>query len=488
MPADVRPNFLIVMTDQQRADAVSLAPEGWTPHLAGFAADAVRLSETHCPSPHCCPSRATFFTGLYPPRHGIWNNVLNERAISTDLRPGVTLWSETLAAAGYALHFSGKWHVTAASTPKDHGWREHFVSSVGGREQHGPNWDSYEQLAREDSSSLPRAPGMIQRPGYGDRKLYETLPADTRMEHDENVLAGALDAMDEVGGADQPWMIYAGFFGPHDPYAVPSEWLDHVPAEAAALPPSHGDDLRDKPGIYRRLREQVWDQLSPAEAIDARRHYLANCAYVDHLFGRLLARLKATGQEKNTVVVFLSDHGDYAGEHGLFCKGIAGFRGAYHIPGLVRWPAGGVRGGRVCDALVSLADFGPTFLELAGVPAAAQIFTGRSLKPLLEGVPAPGWRDFLATQCDGVELAYSQRGVFTRDWKYLYNGFDRDELYDLRSDPHEMTNLAARPECREVTQAMCRRLWQFAHAEGDTLFNDYFTVALAPFGPAEAFR
>ncbi|MDQ5981216.1 MAG: hypothetical protein QG602_4194, partial [Verrucomicrobiota bacterium] len=127
-------------------------------------------------------------------------------------------------------------------------------------------------------------------------------------------------------------------------------------------------------------------------------------------------------------------------------------------------------------------------LELAGLPVPAADFTGRSLKSILRGVTPADWRDALVAQCNGVELAYTPRIVFTKEWKYIYNGFDRDELYDLVNDPHEMTNLAARPKHRDVVCAMCRRLWKFARAEGDELLSNYFTIGLAPFGPAEAFR
>jgi arylsulfatase A-like enzyme len=162
----------------------------------------------------------------------------------------------------------------------------------------------------------------------------------------------------------------------------------------------------------------------------------------------------------------------------------------------VRWPAGRLAAGTTCDAFVSLADFGPTFLELAGLAAPAAEFTGRSLVPLLHGRVPVDWRDHLVTQCNGVELYYTQRSVFTRDWKYVFNGFDHDELYDLRADPHELVNLAhpdrgstaANPEHRAVTRDLCHRLWQFAQAQQDDLLSNYFTVALAPFGPAEAFR
>jgi choline-sulfatase len=98
------------------------------------------------------------------------------------------------------------------------------------------------------------------------------------------------------------------------------------------------------------------------------------------------------------------------------------------------------------------------------------------------------WRDAIHTQCNGVELYYTQRSVMTRDWKYTYNGFDYDELYDLRSDPHEMRNLARDSAYADVVRQMCRRLWRFAYEHDDTAINPYITVGLAPFGPAEAFR
>jgi arylsulfatase A-like enzyme len=110
--------------------------------------------------------------------------------------------------------------------------------------------------------------------------------------------------------------------------------------------------------------------------------------------------------------------------------------------------------------------------------------------PFLRNQQPAGWRDAVHTQCNGVELYYTQRSVTTRDWKYVYNGFDHDELYDLRADPHEMRNLARHPDPahRAVIRQMCQRMWRFAHDHDDTAINPYITVGLAPFGPAEAFR
>ena len=120
------------------------------------------------------------------------------------------------------------------------------------------------------------------------------------------------------------------------------------------------------------MRETRFGQLSEREVRDGIRHFWAYCTYLDDLFGQLLAALDATGQRDNTLVLYTSDHGDYCGEHGLFAKGIPCFQGAYRVPAVIRWPAGIVNPGRRVDAFVSLADFGPTFLEVAGVAPAPQ--------------------------------------------------------------------------------------------------------------------
>ena len=140
------------------------------------------------------------------------------------------------------------------------------------------------------------------------------------------------------------------------------------------------------------------------------------------------------------------------------------------------------------DAFASLADIAPTLLDVAGVDG-GRPFAGASLLPLMQGRQPDNWRDAVFTQCNGVELYYSQRSVKTKDYKYVFNGFDEDELYDLRNDPHEMRNLAGDPRYAPVIRDMCRRMWRFAYEQSDDyLLNSYITTALAPYGPAEAFR
>ncbi len=159
------------------------------------------------------------------------------------------------------------------------------------------------------------------------------------------------------------------------------------------------------------------------------------------------------GQAEDTLVLYCAAEGDYCGEHGLFAKGIPCFNGAYHVPAVIRWPGGMTNPGRRVDEFVSLADFAPTFIEVAtgnAQGAADRHFAGASLVPFMGGETPPAWRDAIHTQCNGVELYYTQRSVMTREYKYVFNGFDRDELYDLASDRNEWHNLTGDPHLAAV--------------------------------------
>ena len=482
-----RPNILIVMTDHQRADTVLSEHPAVTPNLDKFADEAVTFTETYCPSPHCCPSRATFHSGLLPIQHGVWNNVANCYAQSTGPAEGVRLWSEDLAAAGYDMPFAGKWHVSSTETPKDRGWRQLSATSVRMRTK-ADDWARYRETFDKgdtgEGADGKRGEGQILRPGYDTYTMYG---ARKGTDTDDKVAADGVKALGELAGADKPWAMFLGLHGPHDPYRVPQRFLDLYDIEKIPLPPSYADRMEDKPRIYQRMRQMRWDQLSEREIREGVRHYWAFCSYLDDLFGQVLAALEASGQADNTLVMYCSDHGDYCGDHGLFAKGIPCFRGAYNVPMVVRFPAGVKNPGRRADQFVSLADIGPTFLELAGI-ATDRSFSGRSIVPLLADTTPPDWPDEMFHMCDGVELYFTQRAVMTKEHKYVYNGFDFDELYDLRADPHEIKNLADDPAYEQIKRDLVRRYWRFAKREGDRVLSRYITISLFPYGPQEIWR
>lgn len=471
------------MTDQQRGATAALGHAAKTPNLDRFRRGATAFSNAFAPSPHCCPSRATFFTGLYPSQHGVWNNVHVPNALARGLLPGIRLWSEDFAQAGYRMDWNGKWHVSGERGPQEYGFRVHSITSDAEPEPRPAEstWRLYEEVARAPRPDA-RSPGEILREGW---PVYTHYGVENNPCGDGDTVDSAIDVIRRRDGRT-PWVHYIGTVGPHDPYKVPAEFLDLYDPADIVLPPSFDDRMEDKPALYRRTRS-TFDQLGEAEHREAIRHYLAFCTYEDHLFGRVLDALEASGQAQNTIVVYVSDHGDYLAEHGLWCKGLPCFRGAYEVPLLIRAPGHDGGAGREVDAMVSLADIAPTLLDLAGIDP-GRPFAGRSLVPFLDGVTPPDWRDALFTQTNGNELYGIQRSITTRDWKLVYNGFDFDELYRLADDPHETVNLAGDPSLVGVRRSLYRRLWEFAHETGDNAKCGYIMVGLAEFGPALAFE
>ena len=482
-----RPNILIFMTDHQRGDTVLPGSPCITPNIDRLRSEGVTFSETFCPSPHCCPSRATFMTGLFPAQHGVWHNVAVANAITRGLNEGIRTWCEDFSDAGYRMWYSGKWHVSHTESPVDRGWNV-CPSTPGDYSGHtspvADRWRQFQALAAEPEPT-GRGEGEISMPGYPPFTLYGTGDV---LVGDERTVDESLAALDRLAAeqTDQPWCLFAGCNGPHDPYFVPQRFLDMYNIDDIELPPNFADDMSDKPNFYRRTQD-IFSQLTEREHREAIRHFLAYCTYEDELFGKLLDKVDASGQAENTLVMYCSDHGDYMGEHGLWAKGLPCFRGAYHVPMVIRWPGGTSAPGRTEDALVSLADIAPTLLEAAGLPSDRE-FVGSSLVPFLRDEKPGEWRDALFTQSNGNELYGIQRSIFSRDYKFVYNGFDYDELYDLRADPHELHNVARDPKYAGVVRQMMRRIWQFSHQTGDGCVNPYIMVRFAQYGPAEAFK
>ena len=346
---------------------------------------------------------------------------------------------------------------------------------------------SLPRCARARRSPRREAPGQLLRPGWGPAQLYflrQRRPTGVEGTHDHEIALDAAAALEELAQSPTPWALYVGPTGPHDPYAPPQCFVDQYQLADVALPASYLDRMEDRPGIYRRLRQQLWDQLGEHEVRDAIRHYWAYCSYEDALLGEVLAALDATGQAANTLVIRTADHGDYVGAHGLFLKGVPAFREAYNVPLIVRWPARSGDAGRSIDDFVTLADLAPTVLEAAEVEPSTRL-TGRSLVPLLDGQRPTDWPDAVHAQMNGVELYYTQRAVTTATHKYVYNGFDFDELYDLVADPDETVNLSDDAAYTEVKRGLVERMWRFADDEDDELvFCQYPPVALAPWGPS----
>jgi len=488
-----RPNILIIMTEHQQGWTVDPDCPCRMPNVKErLAGQGMRFERGYTPCALCAPARASFFSGLYPTGHGMYNNYHSVPVLHSGLFPGVRLFSEHLREAGYNLSFIGKWHVSGDKLPTDYGWEVPTGDS-------GPAWAATDRapdrqerrrrfrLVREGQlQGRRRAAGaVVHRPGWGDYRVYGTLPGKPEDMRDFQRGKIAVEEIRRLSRRPEPWVLYVGLTEIHDPYFVVEPYASMYDPQEVPLPENYHDSLEDKPAIYRRMRQQLWSQLTEEQVREAIAHYWGLCTMNDDVVGMLLDALEEVGVADRTLVLYTSDHGDQVGGHGLFLKGVLPFEESYRVPMVVRWP-GVISPGSVCSEFVTLCDFAPTFCEIAGAEPMDDLH-GRSLVPLFKGSTPDDWPQTFFGQFCGTELYYTQRIVRDKRYKYVFNGFDFDELYDLEEDPYEMRNLASDPGHEGVKRRLIGEMWRWVERTDDVLFNPYPSVALVPYGPRESY-
>lgn len=478
-----QPNIVVFMTDQQLGDTLLPNHLAKTPNVDRLLKQGITFKEAFCPAPHCCPSRATFFTGLYPSQHNIWNNVEVDGAFSREFFDGVEAFPVSMQRAGYHTIFSGKWHVHGYEGPEEHGFEEvlferqtNYGRMKRSNTPMSETWTNvYSGSEKMDNEQSKKEFGRIIRPGY---PTYYQFGVDEKPFDDEKTVDVACEYIEGYKD-EQPFFMYVGTTGPHDPYTPPQEFIDLYSLDDIELPDSFDDPMEDVPALYRRTREMF--KLTREEHKESIRRYLAFCSYEDFLFGKLLDTLEQTGRMEDTVVLYVSDHGDYVGAHGLWAKGLPCYREAYQICAVMAG-AGIEAKGTVSQELISLADFAPTFMELAGT-SNNQALIGKSLVPFLHGVRPSDWRQEIYTQTNGNEIYGMQRAVWNKKWKLIHNAFDYDVLFDLENDPLEMHNVINDEKNKSIVRELWKKLWLFSRDTGDIMTCPYIMVGLAPYGP-----
>jgi len=479
-----RPNILLILTDQHRLSAVGCCGETpcRTPNIDRLARAGVRFENAFTVCPVCSPARGTIMTGLYPHAHGICSNVHNQGCNVPELPDGPDLLSRRLEAAGYSLGYSGKWHLGTDSArhysapntpclPRDVGFEgQNFPGHGGG----GFNYPEYQQYLAGN--------GFEHEVLDWDEKAKRIWPSGVLAGPTESTvpyfLAGnTISMVDAFRSRPKPWFIWHNFWGPHGPYYAPREYVEMYRDVEVPPWPNYEWDSRGTPGPHHAKIHPFKEKLSWEDWATAIRYYYAFTTLIDEQIGRIAAHLEATGQLENTVIVFTSDHGETLGSHGgMTDKGWGHWDETHRIPWIMRFPDG-AHAGRTPPELVSLADFYPTALELAGAPPGEGKVHGRSLLPLIEG-RAESWRDQVLTEFGGVNsLATTQRTLRWAGLKYGYNCCSRDELYDLEADPHETRNLIDEPRYRDRLFECRRRVAAWMRETGDKALTMFGTQA-----------
>ena len=445
------------MTDQQQWGTLAGRSECRTPHLNRLAEAGMLFGRSYTPSAVCCPARAMILSGAYHWHNGVYNQVHSPPSVHRDMNQDVVLYSNRLRDAGYRLGYVGKWHASYVRTPLDFGFHE--VANLEGCDprlirQLETNPDRVERV-RAQPRSVPQRqfswPGSMPFHLWGYREgAEEATPEYYRAEC-------AIRMMKRFASAGGPWHLEVHFVQPHDPYMPLKKYLDRYDTRAIRVPASFHDTFDGKPGLHRR-ESRTWGQISEDDYRQGRAHYYAYVEQVDAQIGRVLDALGETGQENDTLVVATTDHGDMAGAHRMWIKGWIPYEETYRVPLVMRWP-GRIQPGSRSDRLVQTHDLAYTYAAAAGARA-MPFRDGRALQPLLEDPRAVSWPDQILCAYYGGEFLYTQRIAITNRFKYVFNGFDIYECYDLADDPEEMRNLAASGDKRAEVDDMRARLYE----------------------------
>jgi arylsulfatase len=520
-----RPNFLFIVTDQQRADHLGCSGAGGlrTPALDAIAARGVRMDRHYVAMPICMPNRATLVTGRMPSRHGVRHNGI-ELPLDSVTVP------ELLADAGYRTALVGKSHLqnfTAvpaqygaepapaghhAAPPALRSARRRYGEDAGYRQEDADSWADpafrmrvpyygfqsvdlvtrhgdrcggdylrWAQAREPDFAGLPGRDNALPSPGYVTREGWRTSVPESLYSTTYVADRTVARLREFARTPDTPFFLYCSFPDPHHPWTPPGRFWGLYRPEDVALPEAYwnGPARTGHPALdaYREQRDGGRRPPAGADAIPVRGVYACDrreaqeaialtwgmIAMIDEAVGRIERTLAECGLERDTVVVFTSDHGDYMGDHQLMLKSSLHFQGLIRTPFLWADPALPAQAGSTRTQLTGAIDVARTILERARV-APADGMQGVALGEMLAD-PARPTRDALLIEDEEHRTPAWRAGrgrvrtlVTDRHRLSVYGGTDWGELYDLAEDPLELDNLWAQPRAAALRAALVERL------------------------------
>ncbi|SEL01090.1 choline-sulfatase [Roseovarius nanhaiticus] len=442
-----RPNILIFMVDQLNGTFFPDGPADWlhAPNIKRLAARSTRFANAYTASPLCAPGRASFMSGLLPSRSRVYDN-------AAEFAADIPTYAHHLRRAGYQTCLSGKMHFVGPD--QMHGFEERLTTDIYPADF---GWTPDYRKPGERIEWWYHNMGSVTGAGVAE--------ISNQMEYDDEVAYEATRKVyDYARGKDaRPWCLTVSFTHPHDPYVARKKYWDlyedceHLLPEVPAMDYDAHDSHSQR--IFDANDWRSYD-ITEEDIRRSRRAYFANISYLDDKIGEVMEALEGTRQDKDTVILFVSDHGDMLGARGLWFK-MSFYDGSSRVPMMIAAP--GMEPGRI-ETPVSNIDVCPTLCDLAGVSMeeVAPWTTGQSLVPLGQG----GTREEPVAMEYAAEASYAPL-VSLRQGKWKFNrcALDPDQLFDLEADPHELTNLAADPAHAETLQhfsQMAEERWDLA--------------------------
>ncbi|MGN1264653.1 MAG: arylsulfatase, partial [Muribaculaceae bacterium] len=458
-----KPNIILIMTDQQRGDAIGCAGNDvvQTPNLDRLARDGYFFNNAYSSCPSSTPARAGLLTGMSPWHHGM----LGYGAVAEHYTYEMP---QMLRDNGYYTFGIGKMHWNPQNAL--HGFHGTLLDESGRVESKYFCSDYRKWLSIEAPGVDPDITGV----GWNDHgaRVYQ-LPE--RLHPTVWTANEAIKLISNYSDS-RPLFLKVSFARPHSPYDPPQRVLDEY--KGIAMPPAaHGEwsdgigaDLTDP----NKNKEAAFGQFAPDYIDNSRRHYYAAITFIDEQIGHLIEALKKNGMYENTLIIFTSDHGDMMGDHNMWRKTYA-YEGSAAIPMIMKVPASmsvAKPKGTQIDAPVELRDILPTMLDAAG-DTVPKDMDGASMLSLVKSNDAP-WRRFIDFE---HATCYSDHNYWVAltdgHMKYIWFVHTGDEqLFDLDNDATESINLIDNKKYRKTLAEMRSAMIKHLEERGDEWVKD----------------
>jgi arylsulfatase A-like enzyme len=449
-----QPNVLLIMTDTQRKDDIGVYGNDIikTPNLDKLAKEGIRFENCYTTVPACMPARATIFTGRYPAAHRVRSN-------------GIPLPDDEITLAdvflenGYRTGGAGKFHFLP-----HYPYRKQELPTM---ETHPEPFYGFQEFhLGEDGRSGEHWQWMqANHPEYVDKPDHQ-IPLE--LHNSYWTTSHIIDFIKECHTQNEPFFAFCSYVDPHQSYNPPPPYSEMYDPEEMPEPKRLEGELENKPPFHKNMAESNGhNRYTQNWALEKARHY-GEVTFIDDMVGRLLAALDNLKIRENTLIVFISDHGDELGDHWLWWKGSWHYKGCSNVPLIFNWK-GHLSSGRVIDGFSQQTDIFPTILEMAGLPVHNGV-QGKSLKNVLmtDNVDTGYEFAYIESYHGGAvnpEFYHIQKmqvpdkeedpvNVFTirnDQWRItICPGKDYGELYDLTRDPDEFNNLWKDPDYKDI--------------------------------------
>ena len=427
-----QPNILLLISDEHNANIMGCDgnPLARTPTLDGLAKSGIYFNSFYCSSPQSVPSRQSLTTGKYVSHHNVWGNT-----------PGVPEGTPSLArllnTVGYESYLSGKMHYMNIA---EHGYSildnqekkkkdgELEVETFnGGKRQRIPA-DYFPDNRGQQGKEFRDLGGVDKPVGGGDRK----------------VSGAVIDFIQNRKKSDKPFFLTMGLSAPHYPLTVPNNLLQKYKGK---IPPPEipVGYLENLPLNYRHLRYDRKLENVPEETVKlARECYYAKVEWMDSVMGTVIETMRKSPLYENTIIIYMSDHGENMGEHGMWWKNTLYDTGS-RVPLIISYPKKW-KGGQIRSGAAGNVDLVQTIAEMAGAKTPKD-WDGNSMLNWISQ-PNTKWKDLAITEYYGPYLSSGMSMIRMGDWKYVYhtradeNHPAEMELFNMKTDSKELHNLA----------------------------------------------